>query len=134
MTNIWHYMSYNIWQYITIVPLHMKEVELRGNLQRRDDENFFLKQGIIEEGLDIARRKEKWQVIRLRINFNINILFWSYITYKKLHIYFLISSFLFYKNFSFLSKIFKIFKIFWKFSKFFDTSKFSITWIHLKKL
>ena len=37
----------------------MKEVELRGNLQRRDDENFFLKQGIIEEGLDIARRKEK---------------------------------------------------------------------------
>ena len=61
----------------------MKEVELRGNLQRRDDENFFLKQEIIEEGLDIARRKEKWQVIRLRINFNINILFWSYITYKK---------------------------------------------------
>ena len=37
----------------------MKEVELRGNLLRRDDENFFLKQGIIEEGLDIARRKEK---------------------------------------------------------------------------
>lgn len=44
---------------MTIVPLHMKEVELRGNLQRRDDENVFLKQGIIEEGLDIARLKEK---------------------------------------------------------------------------
>ena len=68
---------------MTIVPLHMKEVELRGNLQRRDDENVFLKQGIIEEGLDIARLKEKWQVIRLRINFNINILYWSYIPYKK---------------------------------------------------